>query len=108
MQTHYKNPAVQQAFQKLRQLSADEETRRRAEIRERALKDELSLLSEAREEGLEKGLKTGELIGSIRTLQRMLREPESEDTELRQHAPETLQQMLQELETRLNDSLPVS
>ncbi|MCP4401284.1 MAG: hypothetical protein GY801_28795 [bacterium] len=46
MQTHYKNPAVQQAFQKLRQFS--------------------------------------------------------------QHAPETLQQMLQELETRLNDSLPVS
>ncbi len=120
MQTPYTNPAVQQAFQKLRQLSADEETRRRAEIRERALKDERSFLWEAREEGLEegmkkglekgleKGLKTGELIGSIRTLQRMLREPASEDAELRQHDPETLQQMLQELETRLNDSLPTS
>jgi flagellar biosynthesis/type III secretory pathway protein FliH len=37
----------------------DEETRRRAFVRERALHDEATLLSEAREDGLEEGLKQG-------------------------------------------------
>ena len=104
MQTHYTNPAIQQAFRVLEKLSADEETRRRAEIRERALKDEASLLAEAREEGREEGIKKGELIGSIRTLQRILRRPLSEELTLREQNLDALQQMLQELETVLKDS----
>ena len=44
-------PPVQRAFEKLRELSADEEARYWAEARAKALSDEASLLSDAREEG---------------------------------------------------------
>ena len=50
---------VQQAMDRLRELSADEETRRLAFVRERALHDEVSLLNDAKREGLEKGRKEG-------------------------------------------------
>ena len=46
---------VQQALHRLRELSADEETRRLAFVRERALHDEVSFLNEAKREGLEEG-----------------------------------------------------
>ena len=48
-------PPVQQALQRIRDLSADEETRRLAFVRERALRDERSELRAAREEGWEEG-----------------------------------------------------
>lgn len=48
-------PPVQRAFEKLRELSADEEARYWAEARAKALSDEASLLSDAREEGREEG-----------------------------------------------------
>jgi predicted transposase/invertase (TIGR01784 family) len=44
-------PPVQQALEQLRRLSADEETRRLAFVRERALRDERSELRAAKEEG---------------------------------------------------------
>lgn len=42
---------IRAALNRVRQLSADEEARRMAFVRERALRDEVSLLKEAREEG---------------------------------------------------------
>jgi predicted transposase/invertase (TIGR01784 family) len=50
---------VKRAMNRIRELSADEETRRLAFVRERALHDEVSLLSDAREEGLKQGLEQG-------------------------------------------------
>ncbi len=50
MSTH-PDPPVQRALEKLRALSADAEARYWAEAREKAIKDEVSLLEEAREEG---------------------------------------------------------
>ncbi len=50
MSTHA-YPPVQRAIEKLRALSADEETRYWAEARAKALSDEATLLLEAREEG---------------------------------------------------------
>ena len=44
---------VQQAMNRLRELSADAETRRLAFVRERALHDEVSLLNDAKREGRE-------------------------------------------------------
>lgn len=46
---------VKQALSRIRVLSADEEARRLAFVRERALHDEVSFLNEARREGLEQG-----------------------------------------------------
>ncbi|MCK7582336.1 MAG: Rpn family recombination-promoting nuclease/putative transposase [Chromatiales bacterium] len=44
---------IREALNRVRQLSADDEARRLAFVRERALHDEISLLKEAREEGQE-------------------------------------------------------
>ncbi len=49
MRTQYKNPAVLKAFKTLEMLSADEKTRYLAEIREKALKNEISELSAAKD-----------------------------------------------------------
>ncbi len=56
---------IQEALNRVRQLSADEEARRMAFVRERALHDEVSLLKEAREEGREEGAgrEEGERLG---------------------------------------------
>jgi predicted transposase/invertase (TIGR01784 family) len=53
------HPPVQKAIGKLRAMSADEEERYWAEAREKALRDEVTLLAVAREEGLEEGLEKG-------------------------------------------------
>ncbi|MFA7667350.1 MAG: Rpn family recombination-promoting nuclease/putative transposase, partial [Burkholderiaceae bacterium] len=50
---------VQQALQELEQLSGDEEARRLAFVRERAMRDEASFLSAARKEGREEGERKG-------------------------------------------------
>jgi len=55
---------VKQAMSRIRRLSADEEAKRLAFVRERALRDEVSLLNEARQEGLQEG--------ELRLLQRLL------------------------------------
>jgi predicted transposase/invertase (TIGR01784 family) len=46
---------VKQAMNRIRELSADEEARRLAFVRERALRDEVSLLNEAKREGRQEG-----------------------------------------------------
>ncbi|SEP61528.1 conserved hypothetical protein (putative transposase or invertase) [Ectothiorhodospira magna] len=54
---------VKRAMSRIRELSADEEAQRLAFVRERALRDEVSLLNEARREGEQKGRQEGEEIG---------------------------------------------
>jgi len=44
---------VKKAMSRIRELSADEEARRLAFVRERALRDEVSLLNDAKREGHE-------------------------------------------------------
>jgi predicted transposase/invertase (TIGR01784 family) len=50
---------VKRAMSRIRELSADEETRRLAFVRERALRDEVSLLNDARQEGRTEGRTEG-------------------------------------------------
>jgi predicted transposase/invertase (TIGR01784 family) len=50
---------VKQAMNRIRVLSADEEARRLAFVRERALRDEVSLLNEAKREGHAEGREEG-------------------------------------------------
>ncbi|EXJ13618.1 hypothetical protein D779_3510 [Imhoffiella purpurea] len=52
---------IREAMSRVRRLSADEEARRLAFVRERALRDEMSLLQEARDKGLEEGREAGRL-----------------------------------------------
>ncbi|MTW19876.1 Rpn family recombination-promoting nuclease/putative transposase [Allochromatium palmeri] len=54
---------IQDALSRVRQLSADEEARRLAFVRERALRDEVSFLKEARQEGFQQGRQEGRQEG---------------------------------------------
>ncbi|QTA85209.1 Uncharacterized protein dnm_012140 [Desulfonema magnum] len=60
METHCTNPMIHRAYDALKKLSADEETRQLAEMREKALKDEVSALDAARREGEKRGEKKSE------------------------------------------------
>lgn len=51
MREKYQNPMIHRAYDGLKALSADEKTRELAERREKALKDEVSFLNEARRKG---------------------------------------------------------
>ena len=50
---------VKKAMSRIRELSADEEARRLAFVRERALRDEVSFLNQAKREGRQEGLQEG-------------------------------------------------
>ena len=54
---------VKQAMNRIRELSADDEARRLAFVRERALHDEVSFLNEAKREGREEGREEGRAEG---------------------------------------------
>ena len=99
--TKYTDPAIRQAFRALDRLSADAEARRLAEMREKALKDQVSALAEARDEGLREGLEKGELIGEIRLAQYQLELPLSSPEALARQTPEALQSLYHDLRQRL-------
>ena len=81
MREHYTHSVIQQAFDALERLSADERAQLEAEAREKALKDEATLLNQVRREGEEHGLRIGEERGRQQTLaalaQRLLSDGES-------------------------------
>ncbi len=56
---------IQRAMNRIRELSADEEARRLAFVRERALHDEVSLLKDAWEEGFQEGEQIGMQKGRL-------------------------------------------
>jgi predicted transposase/invertase (TIGR01784 family) len=63
---------VKTAMNRIKALSADEQARYRAFARERALSDEVTLLREAKEEGLQEGRQEGEILGQRRILRKLL------------------------------------
>lgn len=85
---------VQQALQRVRDLSADSETRRQAFVRERALHDEITLLREATERGLKQG--------KAESLKRLLTRkfgplPDTCDAQINAASAEQLDQWLENL-----------
>jgi predicted transposase/invertase (TIGR01784 family) len=62
-------PPVQQALNKLKDLSADSETQQRASVRERALRDEVTQVYAAEQRGKLEGLQEGKLEGKLEGLQ---------------------------------------
>ena len=63
---------VQQAMNRIRELSADEEAQRLAFVRERALHDGATLMHEARQRGLKEGLEKGIEQGQAQILLRLI------------------------------------
>lgn len=73
MRTHYANKNIIRAFDILERLSTDEEIRLLAEQRERALKDEASMLGAARRQGEKIGLQKGERYKASDTAGKLLK-----------------------------------
>jgi hypothetical protein len=69
---HYTHPPVQKAYALLQQISADQKARQMAEMRERALINELSMLADAEEKGKEKGKEEGIEEGKITVARALL------------------------------------
>ena len=101
MQAQYTNPAVHKAFTVLEKLRADEEARYRAEAREMALKNRATELAYAREESLEEGRQEGVLIGTIHTLQEILRQPITPQETLQTKPIEELRRLLEQLKSEM-------
>ena len=57
------NKYVKKAEKELEYLSGDEETRRLAELREKAIRDELAAIAQARDEGKSEGFNLGKSEG---------------------------------------------
>jgi hypothetical protein len=103
MRTSYKNPAIHKAFDVLETLSADEETRQLARMREDALRNERSELIYAEKKGLEKGRIEGELIGKIHATQRFLKQAITPKKKLLEHSPKEIRAILKQLEMELKE-----
>ena len=101
VRNQYTNPAIHKAFTALERLSQDEQTQRLAEMREKALKDQISALTEAKEEGRKEGMTPGELIGGIRLAQFQLELPLDTTDELAKRTIEDLRNVYHELQQRL-------
>ena len=60
---------VKRAMSRIRELNGDEETRRLAFVRERALRDEVSFLNDAKREGEQLGIEKGRQEAERRALE---------------------------------------
>ena len=66
------NKYVKKAEKELEYLSGDEETIRLAELREKAIRDELAAIAQARDEGKSEGISLGIIQDKIEIAKRML------------------------------------
>ena len=87
------HPPVQKAIGKLRAMSADEEERYWAEARDKALRDEVTLLAVAREEGLEEGHKEGREQATRETARNLIQLGALSDAQIAQATGLTLAQV---------------
>ncbi|QVL50039.1 MAG: hypothetical protein KFB96_06090 [Thiocapsa sp.] len=71
-------PPIREAMNRVRALSADEQARRLAFVRERALHDEVTLLNEAQRRGEQIGLEKGRQIGREKGLEEGRQEAKSQ------------------------------
>jgi predicted transposase/invertase (TIGR01784 family) len=71
---------VKKAMSRIRELSADEEARRLAFVRERALRDEVSLLNDAEKRGRMEGRTEGRMETMRETARNLINRTEMDDT----------------------------
>jgi predicted transposase/invertase (TIGR01784 family) len=91
---HYTHPPVQKAYALLQQISADESVRQLAEMRERALMNEVTMLADAEEKGIEEGMKKGIEEGKITIARALLDVLDDETIALKTELPiETLKKL---------------
>ena len=108
------DPGVRQAMKELQVLSEIEQERQRYEARLKAQKDAMwiqkqgdLLLQKGHNDGLQEGLRRGELVGVVHLCQRRLHRPVTPAADLLAVPLEELHQLAQELERAVfNPSAP--
>lgn len=78
----FREPVYQRATRELQMLTKDAALRERYESRQKAIRDQMSLLHDALEEGLEKGREQGVLIGRVQLCQQLLHRPVTPEEDL--------------------------
>ena len=68
------NKYIKKAEKELEYLTGDEETRRLAELREKAIRDEMAAMAKARKEGIEEGINEGISKNKQEVAKKMLEE----------------------------------
>lgn len=75
-----KVPEIIEAFEVLKVVSSNEETRRDAEIRIKAMSDKASSLAGAKEEGLKQGIQQGTIQGKLEIILNMIQNQLDDET----------------------------
>lgn len=101
LRTLLPGPAFTKATGVLEMVSRTPDLRAAHDSRVKAEWDRFSELEDARVEGREEGQAKGELIGQIKLLQRLLKEPVAEKSGLNALSDEKLTQLVDELQQRL-------
>ena len=89
----FREPVYQRATRELQMLTKDAALRERYESRQKAIRDHMSLLQDAREEGREQGV----LIGRVQLCQQFLHRPVTPEEELLTLSIEDLRQRAESL-----------
>jgi predicted transposase/invertase (TIGR01784 family) len=94
-------PVYRRAIEELEMLTQDDQERMRYEARMLAIRTQQTLVEEAEERGLEKGMEKGEWIGRIHLAERLLNRPQTPSDDLVQLSLEQLRRCADELEAEL-------
>ncbi|NLY02449.1 MAG: Rpn family recombination-promoting nuclease/putative transposase [Rhodopirellula sp.] len=101
-------PIYRKATKELAMLNTDTQERERYESRQKAFRDQMSLLQEAKEQGREEGIEEGRqqglqegLLGRMQFCQRLLKRPVTSGEELSGVSLEELRSRVEELEVEV-------
>src|SRR5262249_24751743 len=89
---------IHQAMEELQMIAQSDQERERYEARLKMQRDFSTAVAVAREEGLEKGLEQGSLVGQIHVFQRLMRRAETPREQLLVLPVEELKRLAQQLE----------
>jgi predicted transposase/invertase (TIGR01784 family) len=107
----FREPVYQRTTKELQMLTKDEVLRERYEARQMAIRDAISQLEEAREDGLEKGLEKGRqeglergaLLERVRFSQQILNRPVTPAEELQALSIEQIRELADQLKSAVLD-----
>jgi len=101
--TPFREPIYERTVKELEMLAKDAIERERYEARQKAVRDQMSLLEGALEQGLEKGREQGVLIGWVQLCQQLLHLPVTPQDELLRLPPGELRALAERLRSELAD-----
>jgi len=101
--TPFREPVYERTVKELEMLAKDAIERERYEARQKAVRDQMSLLEGALEQGLEKGREQGVLIGWVQLCQQLLHLPVTPQDELLRLPPGELRALAERLRSELAD-----